>query len=276
MGTRQKVYDILREGDRHLRGKIAELVFDKVKFQLIREPLYCCTTYKLCNFIRAIRNDISSYIEALNIAREFLGMKRLEETFNTLFNKEVGGNLLRGRCLLCLEEGEAEVRIRVEDVHTSFRLCKSCLHVCMEKGLIQSKSRATLSCKARTNPRKLRNLIEKLVARASWIEYNFSKYSDVVEVLSKLDERARRFLWEVDLGPKGPGQYSFDYVCVDDRGGKYLIDVTSVRGLDASPASFSEKERWVAERAREVGFKILKPVVRFLRDWRVLVELIEA
>jgi hypothetical protein len=271
------VYDILREGDRHLRGKIAELVFDKVKFQLIREPLYCCTTYKLCNFIRAIRNDISSYIEALNIAREFLGMKRLEETFNILFNKEVGGNLLRGRCLLCLEEGEAEVRIRVEDVHTSFRLCKSCLHVCMEKGLIiQSKSRATLSCKARTNPRKLRNLIEKLVARASWIEYNFSKYSDVVEVLSKLDERARRFLWEVDLGPKGPGQYSFDYVCVDDRGGKYLIDVTSVRGLDASPASFSEKERWVAERAREVGFKILKPVVRFLRDWRVLVELIEA
>jgi hypothetical protein len=97
---------------------------------------------------------------------------------------------------------------------------------------------------------------------------------DVVEVLSKLDAQTRDFLRELyGMGPSG--QHPFDYVCVDDQGGKYLVDVTSVRGIDASPAPLSKREQEVVAMAKEKGFKILVPVVRFLPDWRVLIELVE-
>lgn len=272
---RRMFYDILKKENRHLRGKIAELIFDKIKSQLIRESLHCCTTYRLHNFLPTIENSINSYIEALNTAREFLGMQRFDGIFDMLLDKKVGGDLLRERCLLCLKEGGIELLIRMENTYRSFRLCKSCLHICMEKGFIQFKSCGILGYKAHINPRKFRNFIKNLIVRASRIDHVFSEYSDVVEVLSRLDERTRRFLREVGLGPKGPGQYSFDYVCADDRSGKYLIDVTSVRGIDASPPPLSKKEKRVAELAKEAGFKILIPVVRFLHNWRVLVELVE-
>jgi hypothetical protein len=129
----------------------------------------------------------------------------------------------------------------------------------LEKGLVQARKGTPLSYEVVTRDRVLRDAIYELITSASWIEF---------DVLYKLDAEARKFLGEVDIGPKGPGQYSFDYVCVDDQGGKYLVDVTSVRGLDTSPAPLSKKERLIAEHAREAGFKILIPVVRFLHNWR--------
>jgi hypothetical protein len=97
---------------------------------------------------------------------------------------------------------------------------------------------------------------------------------DIVEVLSKLDVQARDLLRE--LYRRGsPGQHPFDYVCVDDQGCRYLVDVTSVRGIDASPPPLSKREREVVAMAKEKGFKVLVPVVRFLSDWRVLIELVE-
>jgi len=68
---------------------------------------------------------------------------------------------------------------------------------------------------------------------------------------------------------------SFDYICADGQGNKYLVDVTSLRGLKGSPAPLSEKERQVAVVAKKKGFKVLVPVVRFLQDWWVLIELTE-
>jgi len=157
------------------------------------------------------------------------------------------------------EGGELEARIRIKDYLSYFRLCKSCLQICLEKGLVQARKGTPLSYEVVTRDRVLRDAIYELITSASWIEF---------DVLYKLDAEARKFLGEVDIGPKGPGQYSFDYVCVDDQGGKYLVDVTSVRGLDTSPAPLSKKERLIAEHAREAGFKILIPVVRFLHNWR--------
>jgi hypothetical protein len=53
------------------------------------------------------------------------------------------------------------------------------------------------------------------------------------------------------------------------------VDVTSLRGLKVSPAPVSEKERQVSVVAKKKGFKVLVPVVRFLQDWWVLIELTE-
>jgi hypothetical protein len=35
------IYDIMRDGDRHLRGKIAELVFKRVKSKLLKSYYWC-------------------------------------------------------------------------------------------------------------------------------------------------------------------------------------------------------------------------------------------
>jgi hypothetical protein len=91
------------------------------------------------------------------------------------------------------------------------------------------------------------------------------EYYEVFEVLSRLDESSRDFLNEV-YGRRTKGQHPFDYICVDASGNKYLVDVTSV-SFDERPAELSKKEMQVANKAREKGFKILMPVVKFMRNW---------
>jgi len=285
------IYDILREGDRHLRGKIAELVFDRIWTRIFEGPLYCCTTQEIYNFLsefllerRAkglrsiniktyIETQINNYIATLNKARELLGLQNNKETVNLLSDGKVKKNLLYKKCLLCWKEGEAEIRIRIKGYYHYFWLCKDCLKVALDKGVVQPKSGTSSSYKVVTSDQTLVSLIRSLINDASSIEHYFSKHADAIEVLTRLDEQALNLLNEGR--PKCSGQYSFDYICVDNRGNKYLVDVTSVRGLDATPAPLSKKEKQIAKLARIAGFKILVPVVKFLHDWRVLIELME-
>jgi len=225
-----------------------------------------------------IETKINNYKEKLNKARELLGIQNKEEAVNLLSDGKVEKNLLYKKCLLCWKEGEAEIRIRIKDYYHYFWLCKDCLKVALErarakKGVVQPKSGTSSSYKVVASNQTLLSLIKSLIMDASSIEHYFSKYADAIEVLIRLDEQALNLLNEGR--PICSGQYSFDYICVDNQGSKCLVDVTSVRGLDTTPAPLSKKEKQIAKRARTAGFKILVPVVKFLHDWRVLIELAE-
>jgi hypothetical protein len=101
------------------------------------------------------------------------------------------------------------------------------------------------------------------------------KYLEVVKILSKLSDEDRAFLWNIYKASKAsPGQHPFDYICVDDEGNKYLIDVTSVRGKGL-PAKLSRSEMEICILAESKGFKVLVPVVKFLENWQVEVMLTE-
>jgi hypothetical protein len=102
---------------------------------------------------------------------------------------------------------------------------------------------------------------------------NLIEHINVVEVLSRLNKSARTFLY--GLYKEITGHLPFDYVCVDDYENKYMVDVTSLRGRGRKPAKLSRRERQIAEQAKMKGFKILVPVVRFLENWQVQVELME-
>jgi hypothetical protein len=287
---RSVIYDILKEGDRHLHGKIAELIFERVRSSLLGRTLHCCDTTRL-SFFLAINptipsTDVSSlihnYATKLNLARKALEMSPLEVSVALLREKI---KKLKGLCLFCLQKGRTLLFIERGGDRRAFFACEDCFSKCLEKALLRSEAGITRIYRypALTGPIELsttryffddkngtlHGLVWSLVEALDLLEN-----LDIVEVLSKLDVQARDLLRE--LYRRGsPGQHPFDYVCVDDQGCRYLVDVTSVRGIDASPPPLSKREREVVAMAKEKGFKVLVPVVRFLSDWRVLIELVE-
>jgi hypothetical protein len=278
---RSVIYNIIKDGDRHLRGKIAELIFERVKSQLLERTLYCCNTLDLYHFsnydsrsIDALsineKSLLSEYMANLNAAMNILGIEKCEVS-NALSSEDTRKNLRR-LCLFCLKEGETCVHVWVNNhsYRCPFHLCSDCLYTCIKKGLIRSVifsdnfTYYEVDSKNEAFHRLVRNLVETM---------NLIEHLNIVEVLSRLDAPARVFLYE--LYKKATGQYPFDYVCVDDYGNKYMVDVTSLRERGRMPAKLSKRESQIAEQAKKEGFKILVPVVRFLENWQVQVELME-
>jgi len=231
---------------------------------------------------------IHDYAAKLNSARRILGMEALDVSA-TLSCREVRENLKR-LFLFCLNKGEDRGEGRTlfieRDGHErAFFACKDCFSKCLERGLLWPTTVEFFHPFSGTGPIRVTKYFvadsiiskDKTFHELVWglVEaLDLLKNLDVIEVLSRLDAQARDFLREL-YGKRLPGQHPFDYVCVDDQGCRYLVDVTSVRGIDASPAPLSKREREVVAMAKKKGFKVLVPVVRFLSDWRVLIELVE-
>jgi hypothetical protein len=263
------IYDIIKDGDRHLRGRIAELIFERVKRRLLNGSLCCCSTLELSHFFDYGPKLLSEYMANLKAVMNLLGIKRSKKASTMLSSDNVRRKLMR-LCLFCLEEGEAYVSVWVDNYKRYFRLCRRCLNKCIEKGFV-SVSYYEVDPKNET----FNKLVRGLFKVAELMELAPS-YQNVIEVLSRLDTSAQAFLNSLykRVGAQY-GQHPFDYVCVDEHGGKYMVDVTSVRGIGKAPAKLSRRERQIAEQARKEGFKILVPTVRFLENWQVIVELVE-
>jgi len=79
----------------------------------------------------------------------------------------------------------------------------------------------------------------------------------------------------------GAGVYSsvFDFICIDDKGGKYVIDVKATTSQTQSTSSKISKElrrsSHLIQLALEQGFRVLVPIVRLEKDWKIVVELVE-
>ena len=288
-------YNIKSDGDRTLRGIIAELVFKRVYPQLLGR-LHCCSTTELAWALRFfneivlkdiaiedINTVILEYIRHLNMAREMLGLEKRNETIlsNVLSSSELIRTYLPSRCLLCLDraipsnsvETDIEVAIKKNDedrvrgyrtVH--FILCDNCLRIAQEKGYITT-YRPYKVIRER-NP-----LFYETIMRLVRLVKILAHY-EALSILSKIDDETKTFLSEV-YAWAGPGAHPFDFFCVDEQGGKYLVDVVSTRDYAGEPAPLTKREKEIAEKARKLGFKILVPVVRFLDNWTVRVELIE-
>jgi hypothetical protein len=116
---RRVTYHILTDGDRHLRGKIAELIFERVKPNLFKKTLNCCSTLDLRWFLNYGLQSMKvedlklfdekslqlSYVRALNELRELLGLEEHKELPSLLSDESIRKSLGR-LCLICLEKGE--------------------------------------------------------------------------------------------------------------------------------------------------------------------------
>jgi len=258
--------------------------------------------HKLLNYVDVeLKRVISEYVDALNALREMLGLEKYEETKIDIETLKARIHR-RDTCTLCFKSINPYFHVRIYVymprnlrlyIPYEIPVCVDCFKRMLEKGFVAplhsihsfyegeimrhfiryGKSIYEIVVedfyKAIAN---LANSIERL--RETIHRYNFS----VVHVLSKLDEKAIEFLHRV-YGGGGSGQKPFDYVCVDQNGCRYLVDVTAItlhHEEEVKPIrALSKREKEVAEEAKKLGFKILIPVIRFLENWTVGLELIE-
>jgi hypothetical protein len=259
--------------------------------------------HKLLNYVDAeLKRVISEYISVLNALREMLGLEKYGETKVDI---ETLKARIRSRdtCALCFRSINPYFHVRIYiymprrflGLYTPYEIpvCVNCFKRMLEKGfvaplhsthsfyegeimrhfIVYGKSVYEIVVedfyKAIAN---LANSIERLWEAI--YRHNFS----VAHVLSKLDEEAIEFLHKV-YGGGGSGQKPFDYVCVDQNSCRYLVDVTAItlhHEEEVKPIrALSKREKEVAEEAKKLGFKILIPVIRFLENWTVGLELIE-
>jgi hypothetical protein len=257
-------YDIIEDGDNYLKGKITELVFERVRSKLLRKITHCCGVTELKHFLTAyppearsmnVNSLLKNYAEKLNSVRSLLGLKEIDD-FNALL-KDARGRLL-GSCLFCLRKGRVPIIIEKGDpekgvLRRCFRVCRECFSKCIEKGLLREVS-YSIGHPSASEPMKkvwcyfvdegILSREKKKFYELVWSllkDLDLLRYMEVVEVLSKLDEKSRDFLVEL-YERREPGQNPFDYICVDDERGKYLVDVTSVKGI-GEPSPLSEREK---------------------------------
>lgn len=262
-------FNLLRDGDRHLRGRIAEEVFSKVKDKLLQGVfMLSCNTHDFDGFYLAWKanRQLMDYLsdrlrEGASpqqlIAEASRGLDDLRSILGISVNDPPN---LEDPCILCLGKGEVLVHLSAA---TYFGLCKSCLQKCLEQGYVKkSVPEAT---------QKLESLKEVIKEFTDMVEL-LRKYRDHLLLIHRLTKDEKMFLYKVYGSGRKP--YPFDFIAIGEDGSKYLIDVTSVKDYH-EPAGLTEREELIAKEARRLGFKILIPVVRFDVNWSVVVELRE-
>ena len=96
---------------------------------------------------------------------------------------------------------------------------------------------------------------------------------DILTVLSKLNRAQFNFIKKI-YQRLGSGHEPFDYICVDKKGNKFLMDVSSsIRKRTGEP---SNREKSIMKEATKIGFKILVLEVYFRGNWRVEIKLNES
>lgn len=295
-------YNILRDGDDTLKGLIAEKIFERVKHLLISSPqLQCFSTLDLAHFLSSVREaskfpshrvhmdlDLETIVARYGaegiLENELAGTLKSLRLYVGLSEKDIDPetvmhNSLYG-CPLCLrgrevfhEEGFRTLHIYIPYCFLHFltiRLCSTCYEYLTKKGYIILPG-GELDTELENY--KLDTGLERIFCTLELLR-ELCRYRDAIRILAKLDKEDRELLLDIYARPGRLGSCPFDYLCIDERGDKYLVDVTSTAGIHkASPLSKRERELIPMVKAR--GFKIMIPVVEYLGNWNVRVELME-
>jgi hypothetical protein len=260
--------NILSEGDRHLRGKLAEMVFERLRDRLLQKLTYC-STWKFRRMLadQHLKFDLKSILAKFKTGKDPIqlmlnevevGLNRLRESLD--IEKSSLAEVRWGNCILCGEKGEVWIHSPGHVFH--FYFCEECLSKCQKSKLVYGNA--------------LQSGEYEPILRFYEEAITLSEYSDAFKVLSKLDDKKLNFLMETYMKlASEPGQTPFDYLGIDEKGHAYLFDVTSTK-LSGVVPSLSKRERAIAKEAMALGFKIVRPVIRFFADWWVEFQLKEA
>ena len=79
-------YNVLVDGDRHLKGVIAKKVFETVYKKLFKD-FYCCSTLELADVLRRYYNDsslIKSFVDIGTLTYNFMSCLGVVRGFDSL------------------------------------------------------------------------------------------------------------------------------------------------------------------------------------------------
>jgi len=101
--------------------------------------------------------------------------------------------------------------------------------------------------------------------------YDYLEYLDFIVKVGNID-----FLKDIaTFAPISP----FDFICIDNNGGKYVIDVKTTTSQKQTVSKKISKELERSSKyiqlALNQGFRVLLPIVRLEKDWKIVLELVE-
>jgi hypothetical protein len=77
----------------------------------------------------------------------------------------------------------------------------------------------------------------------------------------------------------GSSSSPFDFICIDNNGEKYVVDVkTTTSQIQTASSKISkelERSSKYIQLAVNQGFRVLLPIVRLEKDWKIVLELVE-
>lgn len=297
--------DISKEKNRHLRAKIAEVIYEHIRDKLSTYHLDLCGIYEFRDVLMLHRKYGSIASEIIDCLRD--GFNLMDITLNISKPLDELRQILKIKikehiteipfsyCILCLSNGSIYIRkvskysnreneglktrgsLKVPQKEESsfelhFYLCEDCAKRCLEKGYIKDEPFGyTTTPKFAKFENQVRIVSEKIERVWPFLrDLPLERLEHILKILLKFTKSELDFLYEV-YTQRRSGQLPFDFIAVGDGGVKYLIDVTSVRKGYGS-ADLSPREREVAERAKKLGFRILMPVIEF-KCCRVTIEL---
>ena len=143
-------------------------------------------------------------------------------------------------------------------------ICRKCYERLLEKGIIKKSSGIGVF----PSKEYLRNFA------LLWFYCKLHGYLKYLDFIAKVGDP--------DFFKKiAAGVYSslFDFVCIDDKGERYVIDVkTTTSQMQTTSKKISkelERSSKYIQLALDKGFRVLMPIVRLEKDWRIVLELVE-
>jgi len=294
------VFNIIKDGDNVLRGAIGEKILEYLlkgggfssigslkchslnsllfyfATKFVKDYEYIVITYDLPleNFIEKIRDNPEYFEELCNqvissaqkLRREF-GVKDAE------FRCYVSPPGI-SRCYIC-NKGEHPLPIvtinnnnylkenpEARRKKPYIRLCPHCIETGIRKGII---------IKDRTGFRVHPNYLKDFALL--WLACYLNTYKDLIPFIIRLKN------YDFLLKLRGGGAMGkFDYICIDESGNRYLIDVkttTSSKYIRSLIYKKKTKSKDIIHEALKYGFKVLIPLVEFLDNWNVEIKLVE-
>jgi len=269
--------EILRKTPHSLEGKLGETIFENLQYlrpsALARisdflSSVEYCSTRKIRRFLQNPPSyyieEYGEYIKPVTLTNVKLALREIRKNFYK-FKKKVGitrgkkritsVDIRGGSCILCGSKKKSVCMPKFDDYLGDFRelwFCRKCLEKCVKSKVIsKNKEHYTLETE---------DLYDLCLL-------------DILTVLSKLNRAQFNFIKKI-YQRLGSGHEPFDYICVDKKGNKFLMDVSSSIGKRTGEPSNREKS--IMKEATKIGFKILVLEVYFRGNWRVEIKLNES
>ncbi|MFZ8791341.1 MAG: hypothetical protein ACO2OS_03545 [Thermosphaera aggregans] len=143
-------------------------------------------------------------------------------------------------------------------------ICEKCYERLLEKDIIKKPGRTEVSVREEY----LRNFA---LLRFYCELHGYLEYLDFIAKVGNID-----FFMIIGAGFSSS---LFDFMCIDNNGEKYVIDVKTTTSQVQTTSKIISKELKTSNRhiqlALNQGFRVLLPVVRLEKDWKIILELVE-
>jgi len=107
-----------------------------------------------------------------------------------------------------------------------------------------------------------------------WVYCELHPYLEYLDFISKVGNID--FFKGIGVGSSSS---PFDFMCIDNNGEKYVIDVkTTTSQIQTTSSKISkelERSSKYIQLALNQGFRVLLPIVRLEKDWKIVLELVE-